>query len=150
MLISSISVFLFLNATWYFSSWKTVMCFTFWYVAKGFHFWKVFLFLNKVSQVPDSKRTIVPLPPLSGLLTARECATTRSRLPVSPTYRKRGRCIWWRKVQGLLFPLPTPRKAVVRFSIQYTRSQCPAHRKFVYWPLFMSSNVQEIWNCHLE
>lgn len=46
-----------LGIFFFFPSGKTVRVLL-WYVAKGFRFWKVFLFLNNISQVPDTKRTI--------------------------------------------------------------------------------------------
>lgn len=134
-------------------SWKTARILL-WYVAKGFRFWKVLLFLNKISQVPDSKKNncpphphTPPMPPTPIKWPSdctRMCATTCPSLP----YHERSVYLM-EEAQGVLL-FSCPLKALVRLSVLYTQAQCPAHWKLAYWPLFVSSNVQEIWNCHLE
>lgn len=130
--------------------------FLLWYVAKGFHFWKGFLILKlRSARYQILKEQLpLPLPALSGLLTARNCATA---LPPPPppgpvSLSREAGVIDGGSARLALYtpPRPAPLKAVVGFAVQRIQPPCPAHRKFVYWPLFVSSNVQEMRNCHLE
>lgn len=121
------------------------MCILFLVCSKRLPLLEGFVVLKKVSQVPDSKTTIAP-PPLKW---PSDCTNVLLPSPISPTLRRSVKVM--EEVQGLLSPPlhPTPHLGC---PLQCKQFHCThtAHRKFVYWPLFLSSNVQEfetvIWN----
>lgn len=123
------------------------MCILFLVCSKRLPLLEGFVVLKKVSQVPDSKTTIAPPPQVAFWL--HECATTLSNLPypeeVSESDGGSARL-------ALPSPAPhtSPRMSTSMQIVPLHTHTHTAHRKFVYWPLFLSSNVQEfetvIWN----